>query len=141
MKEKELYEKLPGLISAYNESVNMSLKRKIITGKITDLKARKQAKFNGVYIIIGPEGDVLYVGSAFAKTFPVSSRLYGEYAGNNINSSFKKRLSEVKNMTPEEASKYARECSFIAIECESLEYFLMNRIPGLINKKGYKNVT
>lgn len=141
MKEKELYKKLPELISAYNESVNMSLKRKIITGKITDLKARKQAKFNGVYIIIGPEGDVLYVGSAFAKTFPVSSRLYGEYAGNNINSSFKKRLSEVKNMTLEETSKYALECSFIAIECESLEYFLMNCIPGLINKKGYKNVT
>lgn len=95
-----------------------------------------KAKFHGVYLIIDSDDEILYVGSAFAKTFNISDRLRGELNGNKTNSSFKNCLVKRKGISFDEAGEYAKKCKFIAIQCESFEYFLINHIPGLINRKG-----
>ena len=88
-----------------------------------------KAKFHGVYLIIDSDDEIFYVGSAFAKRFNISDRLRGELNGNKTNSSFKNCLVKSKGMTFEETKEYAMKCKFVAVQCDSFEYFLMSHIP------------
>lgn len=46
-----------------------------VDGDLANREDRLKARFHGVYLIIDPDGEILYVGSAFAKTFNISDRL------------------------------------------------------------------
>lgn len=89
-----------------------------------------------VYLIIDSDDEILYVGSAFAKTFNISDRLYGQLNSDKTDSSFKNSLVKSKSISFDEAGENAKKFKFIAIQCESFEYFLMSHILGLINRKG-----
>ncbi len=95
-----------------------------------------KAKSHGVYLIIDSDDEILYVESAFAKTFNISDRLHGQLNSDKTDSSFKNSLVKSKSISFDEAGENAKKIKFIAIQCESFEYFLMSHILGLINRKG-----
>ena len=118
------------------EYLEENLFKNCVEGELANRKDRLKTKFHGVYLIVDPDGEILYVGSAFAKTFNISDRLRGQLNGDKTDSSFKNGLVKSKGMTFEEAKEYAMKCKFVAVQCDSFEYFLMSHIPGLINRKG-----
>lgn len=118
------------------EYLEQNLFKNCVEGDLVNRKDRLKAKFHGVYLIIDSYDEIFYVGSAFAKTFNISDRLRGQLNGDKTDSSFKNGLVKSKGMTFEEAKEYGMKCKFVAIQCESFEYFLMSHISGLINKKG-----
>ena len=118
------------------EYLEENLFKESIEGELAKREDRLKAKFHGVYLIIDSDDEIPYVGSAFAKTFNISDRLRGQLNGDKTDSSFKNCLAKSKGISFDEAGEYAKKCKFIAIQCESFEYFLMSHISGLINKKG-----
>ena len=117
------------------EYLEQNLFNECIEGELAKREDRLKSKFHGVYLIIDSDDEILYVGSAFAKTFNISDRLRGQLNGDKTDSSFKNCLVKRKGISFDEVGEYVKKCKFIAIQCESFEYFLMDHISNLITRK------
>ena len=85
------------------EYLEQNLFNECIEGELAKREDRLKAKFHGVYLIINSDDEILYVGSAFAKTFNISDRLRGQLNGDKTDSSFKNCLVKSKGISFDEA--------------------------------------
>lgn len=99
----------------------------------------KKANFNGVYVILNENDEIVYIGSAYTNRFTIMNRLNIHLNGHESNATIVNYLRKKEEISQEDAKKKILEhYKFIAYECDSIEYKLIENVDGLYNKKGKK---
>ena len=109
-----------------------------------DFSTLSKFNFNGVYIICNCENEVVYIGSAYARTIQtrLSQYLRMNDTGNTLGKTIAKRLAGVetydKNAKQKitEAVEKIKNFSVYAIKHEDLEYKLINFANPEYNNNG-----
>ncbi len=112
--------------------------KQVIRGELKNKNEIDAADFNGVYIIINENNEIVYIGSAYTNKFKIKDRLRIHLNGHISNTNIVKHIQDdYKIKNKDKAKQFMKEnFRFIACEYESLEYQLMENVPGLYNKKG-----
>lgn len=136
MTKEEFEESIDGYLDEYLE--NLKDIREYDEGSFSNKADIDKVDYKGVYIIFDKDGKAIYIGDAITDKFTIKSRLNIHLKGHESNATVVNLLLNNKIFEkPEDAKKYLKdECSFIAIKWESLEYFLIKKVPNLLNKKG-----
>ncbi len=114
-------------------------KQEKVKGYLKNDEDIKKANFNGVYIILDENDNIVYIGSAYTNKFTIMNRLKIHLNGHKSNATIVNYLVNHKKLNPEEAKKRIREqYKFIAYKCDSIEYKLIEDVDGLYNSKGIK---
>lgn len=100
--------------------------------------------FSGVYIICDKEDDIVYVGSAYARTIKIRLQQYLRPldTGNTLGKTIAKKLSHSKTYNAkakeriEDAIKIITKCKICAIPHEDLEYKLIQDFEPKYNNCG-----
>lgn len=125
------------LINGYLKTLKKFADGYYVEGDMDDNRSIENANFKGVYIVFDENDNALYVGDAITDKFKVKDRLNGHLNGHKTNATIVNGLMETKNISRQDAIKYLENnCKFIAIPWESLEYYLIEKMNGLLNKKG-----
>lgn len=109
-------------------------------GKLSKTDDINNVDYKGVYVIFDKDGKAIYIGDAITDRFTIKSRLIIHLNGHKSNATvvnlLLNNLFEKREDKREDAKKYLKECSFIAIKWESLEYFLIKKVDNLLNIRG-----
>ena len=99
----------------------------------------KKANFNGVYVILNEYDEIVYIGSAYTNRFTIMNRLNIHLNGHESNATIVNYLIKNEKISREAAKqKILEHYKFIAYECYSMEYKLIENVDGLYNAKGKK---
>ena len=98
----------------------------------------KKADFNGVYVVLNENDEVVYIGSAYTNRFTIKNRLTIHLNGDKSNATIVNYLIKKEKISRENAKKKILEYKFVAYEFDSIEYKLIENVDGLYNSKGRK---
>lgn len=98
----------------------------------------KKADFNGVYVVLNENDEVVYIGSAYTNRFTIKNRLNIHLNGDESNATIVNYLIKKEKISRENAKKKILEYKFVAYEFDSIEYKLIENVDGLYNSKGRK---
>ena len=99
----------------------------------------KKADFNGIYVILNENDEIVYIGSAYTNKFTIMNRLNIHLNGHESNATIVNYLVKNENISREDAKeKISKQYKFIAYECYSIEYKLIENVDGLYNRRGKK---
>ena len=101
----------------------------------------KKADFNGVYVVLNENDEVVYIGSAYTNRFTIKNRLTIHLNGDKSNATIVNYLIKMDDrkiddrVKREDAKKKILEYKFVAYEFDSIEYKLIENVDGLYNSK------
>ncbi|WP_288519989.1 GIY-YIG nuclease family protein [uncultured Brachyspira sp.] len=98
----------------------------------------KKADFNGVYLVLNENDEVVYIGSAYTNRFTIKNRLNIHLNGDESNATIVNYLIKTEGISRKDAKKKILEYKFVAYEYDSIEYKLIENVDGLYNSKGRK---
>ena len=99
----------------------------------------KKADFNGVYLVLNENDEVVYIGSAYTNRFTIKNRLNIHLNGDKSNATIVNYLIKKEGISRKDAKKKISEhYKFVAYEYYSIEYKLIENVDGLYNSKGRK---
>lgn len=98
----------------------------------------KKADFNGVYLVLNENDEVVYIGSAYTNRFTIKNRLNIHLNGDKSNATIVNYLIKTEGISRKDAKKKILEYKFVAYEYDSIEYKLIENVDGLYNSKGRK---
>ena len=99
----------------------------------------KKADFNGVYVVLNENDEVVYIGSAYTNRFTIKNRLNIHLNGDKSNATIVNYLIKTEGIFRKDAKKKNSEhYKFVAYEYDSIEYKLIENVDGLYNSKGRK---
>lgn len=99
----------------------------------------KKVDFNGVYLVLNENDEVVYIGSAYTNRFTIKNRLNIHLNGDESNATIVNYLIKTEGISREDAKKKISEhYKFVAYEYDSIEYKLIENVDGLYNSKGRK---
>ena len=99
----------------------------------------KKVDFNGVYLVLNENDEVVYIGSAYTNRFTIKNRLNIHLNGDESNATIVNYLIKTEGISREDAKKKISEhYKFVAYEYYSIEYKLIENVDGLYNSKGRK---
>lgn len=120
------------------------IKSKYKNAVIGDFNSLDDFDFSGVYIICDKEDDIVYVGSAYARTIKIRLKQYlrPSDTGNTLGKTIAKKLSRSKTYNDKakerikDAIKLIKKCKICAIPHEDLEYKLIQEFKPRYNNCG-----
>lgn len=126
--KEEFLEQNKDFLEKYTELINGE---KFVSGSLGNDDDKKKIDFPGIYAIL-EDNKVFYIGSSFGRR--IKKRLGEHLDGDETHTSIAKYLMETRNIDKAKAKELLKTFDFIAFQCKSLEYQLINNTPGLINK-------
>ena len=113
----------------------------VVEGTFSDLSV---FGFNGVYILCDGNGDIVYVGSAYARTIKIRLQQYlcKRDSGNTLGKTIAKNLAGTKKYDTnaqnkmDEAIEIIKKLKIYAIKHEDLEYHIIKKAKPQYNNIG-----